>query len=79
MVTVKTMKPISRKQDDASALSGKTMAQIAGTNGKKWISNRNSNGDSKSKKGRGAKLSFKGRMAALAHRLVSSRRKGFLG
>jgi bifunctional non-homologous end joining protein LigD len=34
------MKPLTAKQDDTSAISGKTMAQIAGAHGKEWISNR---------------------------------------
>jgi bifunctional non-homologous end joining protein LigD len=36
----KAMKAISAKQDDTSAISGRSMAQIAGTKGKQWISNR---------------------------------------
>jgi bifunctional non-homologous end joining protein LigD len=36
----KAMKPISARQDDTSALSGRSMAQIAKAHGKVWISGR---------------------------------------
>ena len=66
------MRPISAKQDDTSALSGKSMAQLAGPKSKKWISRpkSNANGPAAEKK-----TSFKSRVAALAHKLVPSRRK----
>jgi bifunctional non-homologous end joining protein LigD len=38
----KAMKPISARQDDRSAISGHTMAQIAAAKGKQWISGRKS-------------------------------------
>jgi bifunctional non-homologous end joining protein LigD len=34
------MKPISAKQDDTSALSGRSLAQLAGPHSRKWISHR---------------------------------------
>jgi bifunctional non-homologous end joining protein LigD len=36
----KVMKPISAKQDDSSAISGKSMKQIAESQGRQWISGR---------------------------------------
>jgi len=36
----KAMKPLSKKQDDTSAISKRTMAQIAGPHSRKWISDR---------------------------------------
>ena len=38
----KAMKPISAKRDDTSAISGRSMTQIAGPRSKQWISNRRS-------------------------------------
>ncbi len=59
------MKPISAKQDDASALSGRSMAELAGPRSKKWISNRSSKDKGESTiKG----ASFKNRVAALARK-----------
>jgi bifunctional non-homologous end joining protein LigD len=57
------MKPITAKQDDTSAVSGKTMAQIAGAHGKVWISRPAANGAKAAEKG-----SFKSRVAGLAHK-----------
>ncbi len=56
------MKPISAKQDDTSAISGKSMRQIASAHGKVWISRPAAKGAKPSEKG-----SFKNRMAQLAH------------
>jgi bifunctional non-homologous end joining protein LigD len=36
----KAMKPVTQKADDASALSGKSMAQLSGPRSRKWISGR---------------------------------------
>jgi len=57
----KAMKPISKKQDDTSALSGRTMAEIAGPQSKQWISNRQT--DDQAANGKGT---FKSRIATLA-------------
>ncbi len=38
------MKPISDKQDDTSAISGRSMEEISGPHSRKWISNRPTNG-----------------------------------
>ncbi len=62
----KAMKPISKKQDDTSALSGRTMAQIAGPQSKQWISNRQT--DDQAANGKGT---FKSRMATLAKKAKS--------
>ena len=59
------MKPISAKQDETSALSGRSMTQIAGPDSKKWISNRGRDDDEKSKK-KHKGSSFKERIAKLA-------------
>jgi len=66
------MRPISAKQDDTSALSGKSMEQLAGPRSKKWISRPKSNGNGPAAE---KKPSFKSRVAALAHKLVPARRK----
>jgi bifunctional non-homologous end joining protein LigD len=61
------MKPISAKQDETSALSGRSMTQIAGPDSKKWISGRADERVKKSKtKSQGG--SFKSRIASLARR-----------
>ncbi|HEY0258172.1 MAG TPA: non-homologous end-joining DNA ligase [Candidatus Methylacidiphilales bacterium] len=65
------MKPISAKQDDASALSGKSMAQIAGAHGKQWISNHESTAAADSK---AAQPSFRSRVAGLAQKAAAGRR-----
>jgi bifunctional non-homologous end joining protein LigD len=39
----KSMKPISAKQDNTSAISKRSMAQISGAHGKPWISNHKAN------------------------------------
>lgn len=52
----KAMKHISAKQDDTSALSGRSMKQIAGPHSRKWLS-------SKAKSS-----SLKNRIATLARR-----------
>ena len=57
------MKPISAKQDDTSAISGKSMAQIAGAHGKVWISRPVHAGARAGEKG-----SFKSRVAGLARK-----------
>ena len=66
------MRPISAKQDDTSALSGKSMTQLAGPKSEKWISRPKSNGNGPAAE---KKPSFKSRVAALAHKLVPARRK----
>ncbi len=61
-------KPISAKRDDTSAISGKSMAQLAGPKSRKWISNRDSEGDVKeAKKSKTKKKpsSFRSRIASL--------------
>jgi bifunctional non-homologous end joining protein LigD len=63
------MKPLTAKQDDTSAISGKTMAQIAGAHGKEWISNRPASSDAT---GTPEKGSFKSRVASLAHQAISA-------
>ena len=57
----KAMKPISARQDDTSAISGRSMAQIAGPHSKKWTSGRKAAPKTKT-----AASSFKSRMAKLA-------------
>jgi bifunctional non-homologous end joining protein LigD len=64
----KAMKPISAKQDDTSAISGRSMAEIAGPHSRKWISGRKA----KEKTTQG---SFKSRVAALARKVASSNKK----
>jgi bifunctional non-homologous end joining protein LigD len=66
------MKPISAKQDDASVLSGRSLAQIADRHEREWISHRDSSGRPKTGKTKKVNLSFKDRMAALANKRVSS-------
>jgi bifunctional non-homologous end joining protein LigD len=61
------MKPISAKQDDTSAISGKTMAQIAGAHGKVWISRPAAKGAKSAEKG-----SFKSRVAGLARKAAKT-------
>ncbi len=65
----KAMKPISAKQDDTSAISGRTMAQIAGPHSKQWTSGRKATNKSEAKN----EGPFKGRIAALARKAVGSR------
>ena len=66
------MKPISAKQDDTSALSGRTMEEIAGPHSRKWTRGRKANGgSSKAKTG----SSFRNRMAALARGAKRAGRK----
>jgi bifunctional non-homologous end joining protein LigD len=71
----KAMKPISAKADDTSALSGKTMAQLAGPHSKKWISNREANRNLKSADAKKSKGTFKSRVAALAKKIVPAKKK----
>jgi bifunctional non-homologous end joining protein LigD len=61
------MKPISKKQDDTSVISGRSMVEISGPHSRKWISNRQLNGELKKK----TKGSFRNRMAAMAKGLRS--------
>jgi bifunctional non-homologous end joining protein LigD len=68
----KAMKPISAKQDDRSALTGRTMAQIAEAHGRQWTSGRKASAKHESKSGG---TSFKSRVASLAKKVVSSGRK----
>jgi bifunctional non-homologous end joining protein LigD len=58
------MKAISAKQDDTSAVSGRTMAEIAGPHSRKWISGRKANNVASA-----ARSSFKNRVARLAKKL----------
>ena len=67
----KAMKPISAKQDDTSAVSGRTMEQIAGPHSRKWVSGRKANDHSSTSD----KGSFKNRIAGLAKKITSSPRK----
>jgi bifunctional non-homologous end joining protein LigD len=64
-------KPISARQDDKSASSGRSMAEISGPHSRKWISHRPSNG-SNAVRGRSAP-SFKGRVAALAQNVRTAK------
>lgn len=61
----KAMKPISKKRDDTSALSGRSMAKIAGPRAKKWISNRKGK---KTASNKAAATPFKKRVANLARK-----------
>jgi bifunctional non-homologous end joining protein LigD len=56
-------KPISAKQDDTSAISGRSLEQISGPHSRKWISGRKANGKSA---GENPAPSFKTRIASLA-------------
>ena len=60
------MKPISAKQDDTSAISGKSMTQIAGAHGKVWISRPAHAAPKEEGKG-----SFKSRVASLARKVTN--------
>jgi len=62
----KAMKPISAKEDDTSAVSGRTMAQIAGPHSQKWTSGPKAKDASAVTK----KESFRNRVAALAGKLT---------
>jgi bifunctional non-homologous end joining protein LigD len=67
----KAMKPVSAKDDDSSAISGRTMEEISGPRSRKWTSGKKAAGsDSSAEKG-----SFKSRLAALAKGVVPSTRK----
>jgi len=67
----KDMKPISAKEDDTSAASGRSMAQIAGPRSIKWVSNR----ETKNASGAAKKSSFSNRIAGLARKRTSSFKK----
>jgi bifunctional non-homologous end joining protein LigD len=58
----KDMKPISAKQDDMSAVSGRSMAQITGPHSRKWVTGRPSKAVTKG--------SFRNRVAGLAKKLT---------
>jgi bifunctional non-homologous end joining protein LigD len=60
------MKPVSAKQDDTSAISGRSMAQIADAHDKQWTSGRKA---AEASSGEPARGSFKSRVASLARRL----------
>ena len=49
----KSLRPLSRKRDDQSAKTGRTMAQIAGERDAEWQSNRKADASSMSKRGAG--------------------------
>jgi len=67
----KAMKPITAKQDDTSALSGRTMQELAGPRTRKWTSGRKAHDhDDKDSKG-----SFKARVAALANGIGPAKRR----
>jgi bifunctional non-homologous end joining protein LigD len=66
-------KPVSAKQDDTSAVSGRSMAEISGPHSRKWISHRSVNGASAAN-GPPAK-SFKNRVALMARKIESKGRK----
>jgi bifunctional non-homologous end joining protein LigD len=66
------MKPLSAKQDDTSALSGRSMAQIAGAHDKEWISNRPVDGKAEPE---ASGSSFKSRVANLARKASTPRKK----
>jgi bifunctional non-homologous end joining protein LigD len=65
----KAMKPISLKQDDTSAVSGRSMEQIAGPHSRKWVSGRKANDHSDLP----AKGSFKNRVASLAKKVTGKK------
>jgi bifunctional non-homologous end joining protein LigD len=58
----KAMKPISAKQDDTSAISGRSMEEISGPRSRKWTSGRKA----KEPEAKKAPSSFRNRVAALA-------------
>jgi bifunctional non-homologous end joining protein LigD len=67
----KAMKPVSSKEDDSSAISGRTMKEIGGPRSRQWTSGKKAAvSDSSAKKG-----SFKSRLTALAKGVVPSARK----
>jgi bifunctional non-homologous end joining protein LigD len=65
-------KPIPAKQDDTSAVSGRSMAEISGPHSRKWISHRSANGASAPQAH--SSESFKNRVAAMARKKGSKRR-----
>ena len=68
------MKPLTTKQDETSAISGRTLAQIAGAHDKEWISNREADSTPKGETSK-AGGSFKERLSALAKTVASSGKK----
>ena len=65
------MKPISAKQDDTSAISGRSLQQISGPHSRQWTSGKKA-AVSKTEEEKG---SFKTRMAALAHKAIKPKKK----
>ena len=65
------MKSISAKQDDTSAISGRSMAQIAGPRSRQWTGGRKA----KEKSEESSPVSFRARVANLAHGKVSPGKK----
>ena len=65
------MKPISAKQDDTSAISGRSLEQIGKAHDRQWTSGKKAaTHDTQDEKG-----SFKSRMAALAKKAVKPKKK----
>jgi bifunctional non-homologous end joining protein LigD len=65
------MQPISAKQDDTSAISGRSLEQISGPRSRQWTSGKKAaSHETKQEKG-----SFKSRMAALAKKAIKPRKK----
>jgi bifunctional non-homologous end joining protein LigD len=69
----KSMKPISSKQDDTSALSGRTMMELAGPRTRKWMSGRKAHEHARIEL-KSSQGSFKSRVATLANRTGLTRR-----
>ena len=65
------MKPISAKQDDTSAISGRNLEQIGGPHSRKWTSGKKAAYHGSEP----AKGSFKSRMAALAKQVAKPKKK----
>ncbi len=69
------MKPISAKQDDTSALTGHTLAQIRDAHDREWISRRKAHKESNENSGKKSPGTFKNRVATLAKKRASSRHR----
>jgi hypothetical protein len=65
------MKPISPKEDDTSAISGRTMEEISGPRSRQWTSGKKA-ADRSSSQDRG---SFKSKLAAIAKGRSATPRK----
>jgi len=65
------MKPISARQDDTSAISGRSLEQISGPHSRQWTSGKKAANHHANEE----KDSFKNRMAALAKKAVKPKKK----